>query len=122
MWNIKENSQDFGSDYQQPGASYVITQSSDTHLFDASVNSSPSMDSSNYIMDSSSHGTVNMYDSQRIDIGHQCSICLKKFTSNKTLRVHSNIHAGKKTYCNKCNKAFSDPASLRRHRKNFNHF
>ncbi|CAH1778356.1 unnamed protein product [Owenia fusiformis] len=52
----------------------------------------------------------------------QCEICMKKFVSNITLNIHRNIHTGKKKSCKRCDKSFSDPASLSRHKKKYNHF
>ncbi|CAH1778354.1 unnamed protein product [Owenia fusiformis] len=52
----------------------------------------------------------------------QCEICMKKFASNITLNIHRNIHTGKKKSCKICNKSFTDPGNLSRHKKRYNHF
>ena len=55
------------------------------------------------------------------DDGPQCNVCLRRFCSNQSLRLHKErVHDGKTSKdfeCPKCHKWFSKKASLNRHDK-----
>ena len=49
---------------------------------------------------------------------HSCSFCKKTFSYKKDKIIHERIHTGEKPfYCEMCNKSYSDPGVLNRHKK-----
>ncbi|KAN0097556.1 hypothetical protein V8E55_002002 [Tylopilus felleus] len=51
---------------------------------------------------------------------HRCTICDKRFRQSSGLRTHENVHSKAKPYkcgIGSCKKAFGDPSSCSRHRK-----
>ncbi|CAH1795727.1 unnamed protein product [Owenia fusiformis] len=53
---------------------------------------------------------------------HECSVCSKRFGDRKHLVDHARIHTGVRPYkCLDCGKAFTQSASLYKHKQSLNH-
>ncbi|CAH1778351.1 unnamed protein product [Owenia fusiformis] len=52
---------------------------------------------------------------------YQCELCLKYLANKTILAIHQRIHTGEKYKCGMCSKEYSDPGSLRRHKRQAKH-